>query len=142
MADDKNFEKPIIYFNKFLPRKAILGSLFLITASLVIYFYNPAHYQIYPPCIFHFLTALYCPGCGSLRSIHQLFHGHVEKALSYNILILIYMPVLTVYFLEVCGSESVGKVFQGRIVIIIIGIVLLFFVMRNIPMEPFLFLAP
>jgi hypothetical protein len=39
----------------------------------------------YPACAFHAMTGLWCPGCGVTRGTHQLLHGDVTAALSYNV---------------------------------------------------------
>lgn len=31
----------------------------------------------YPPCAFHMLTGLYCPGCGGTRAVRALMHGRL-----------------------------------------------------------------
>ena len=33
-----------------------------------------------PPCLFHRLTGLYCPGCGGTRAVRLLFTGHIWKS--------------------------------------------------------------
>lgn len=33
--------------------------------------------MIMPPCIFHSVTGLYCPGCGGTRAVSALLHGHI-----------------------------------------------------------------
>ena len=126
-----------------VPYKVIIGLPLFITIIITIYFCNPSYYQIYPPCIFHVLTKLYCPGCGCLRSVYQFLHGNLAKAFSHNILILIYMPILTAYFLEECGLKGMSKILERKVVrLAVIGIVLVFFVFRNIPTNPFLMLSP
>ena len=39
---------------------------------------EPGHY---PECPFHWITGLYCPGCGTLRAVHALTHGDVLGAI-------------------------------------------------------------
>jgi Protein of unknown function (DUF2752) len=51
----------------------------------------PGHYPI---CPFRALTGYYCPGCGSLRAIHALLHGHVAQAFGYNVLSMSMLPLL------------------------------------------------
>ena len=35
----------------------------------------------YPPCAFHMLTGLYCPGCGGTRAVRALMHGRLLLSL-------------------------------------------------------------
>ncbi|PYV86056.1 MAG: hypothetical protein DMG90_22080 [Acidobacteria bacterium] len=50
------------------------GSLVLIGTLTILRTSNPASSGIFPPCPFLWLTGFYCPGCGSLRALHQLLH--------------------------------------------------------------------
>src|ERR1017187_6559858 len=45
-----------------------------------------------PPCQFHKLTGLYCPGCGSTRMLYFLVHGHPWLAFRQNALAMIVLP--------------------------------------------------
>jgi len=40
--------------------------------------------SLYPRCVFHAVTGLLCPGCGTTRALHQLLHGHVVAAFQLN----------------------------------------------------------
>lgn len=60
---------------------------------LMLFLFNPAHVPIYPICLFHQLTGLNCPGCGSLRAMHQLLHGNISAALHYNALLVSSLPL-------------------------------------------------
>src|SRR4029077_17435474 len=72
-----------------------IGGLTAAAATaLVLFFFDPAQVHIYPVCSFHRLTGLDCPGCGSLRALHQLFHGHVGTALQLNALTVLSVPLL------------------------------------------------
>lgn len=33
-----------------------------------------------PPCVIHWFTGYYCPGCGGTRACMELLQGHVAKA--------------------------------------------------------------
>ena len=44
-----------------------VGALILAALTLV-FFADPATHSYYPPCLFHAITGLYCPGCGALTS--------------------------------------------------------------------------
>ena len=55
-------------------------TLVLAAAATLLYFIPPVAGGIYPPCFFHWLTGLYCPGCGSTRCLHALLHGNFRQA--------------------------------------------------------------
>jgi hypothetical protein len=118
-----------------------------IAAVYVLYTFNPAKSAFYAPCPFHALTGLYCPGCGSLRALHHLLHGHWVTAFGLNPLMVLSLPFLGYSFLSyVTGGirgQSLPTVFVPAIFIwIYLGIILLFLVLRNISSYPFLLLAP
>jgi hypothetical protein len=45
--------------------------------------YETGHY---PGCMFLALTGLQCPGCGTLRAVHELAHGDLLAAIDLNVL--------------------------------------------------------
>src|SRR3954447_20165 len=58
----------------------------------VLYWFNPAQFGFYPRCALYETTGLLCPGCGSLRAIHQLLHGHLAAAFQLNALLVLGLP--------------------------------------------------
>ena len=117
----------------------LVGSLLVLVAG-VLYTFDPAAATFYPACVFHRLTGLHCPGCGSLRATHHLLQGHIGKALSMNILLFILAPVLTGYAIQELRGKTVR--ISRKVGIAILALVLLFWVLRNLPGAPFSFLAP
>ena len=95
-------------------------------------------------CPFYRLTGLYCPGCGSGRAVQALYHGHLIKAVRYNIL----LPVLGLPSLAVLTHEYLRVVFPAlklrpvyvsqAAVKAVIVIVIAFWVLRNVPALSFL----
>ncbi len=53
-------------------------------AAVILFFCDPVRVPVYPQCVFHQVTGLDCPGCGSLRALHALLHGQVVVALHFN----------------------------------------------------------
>ncbi len=49
---------------------------------------DPSRGGLFPPCPFHRLTGLWCPGCGMTRALHDLLHGHLVQALGANLFVL------------------------------------------------------
>ena len=61
---------------------------------VALYVWEPAASGLFPPCPFHALTGLHCPGCGSLRAVHQLLHGELWAAFRLNPLMVLSLPLL------------------------------------------------
>jgi hypothetical protein len=55
--------------------------------------------SIFPVCPFRLLTGLNCPGCGALRMIHDVLHGDLAAAINDNVVLLVGVPLLAVWFL-------------------------------------------
>ena len=97
-------------------------------------------------CLFHELTGLYCPGCGSGRAALALLRGHVGEAFAYNALAMLLAPVCAAVLLR----EYLRFVFPGlglrpTFLPVWVGkaclaLILGFWILRNLP--PFSFLAP
>src|SRR5262245_65928456 len=80
-----------------------LAMLVVATVGTVILFsFDPARYNFYPRCFVRAVTGLNCPGCGSLRAIHQLLHGHVLVAARLNLLLVLSLPGVA-WWVARCG---------------------------------------
>ena len=97
-------------------------------------------------CLFYELTGLYCPGCGSGRAALALLRGRVGEAFGHNALAMLFLPPCAVLLLR----EYLRFVFPGlglrptvlpaRAGRISLALILIFWVLRNLP--AFAFLAP
>jgi hypothetical protein len=119
----------------------------IIVAAIILYFYNPAGSQLYPPSPFRALTGLYCPGCGTLRALHQLLHGHLLTAFGLNPLMLLAMPYLIYSYVSYSAPVILGqKIPQLFIkpdwIWLVLKVIIAYWVVRNIPFAPFSWLAP
>ncbi len=125
----------------------VLGALVLLVAGTVLFWFNPAQYGFYPVCPLHALTGLSCPGCGSLRALHQLTHGHFGEALRLNPLLVMALPFLAWILWQRMALEIGFRSWttltwpRRRGWLVVVG-VLLFSLLRNLPFEPFSRLAP
>jgi len=118
-----------------------------VLAVAALYFFDPAQWGFYPPCLFHKLTGLACPGCGGLRALHQLTHGHWALALHLNPLLILSLPFLFWLLGRWIFSRGAGKPApiapaQALWPWILLSVVILFGVMRNLPFPPFTYLSP
>jgi hypothetical protein len=64
-----------------------------LAGAAVLFFFDPATSGFYPQCPLHRLTGLDCPGCGGLRAVHQLLHGHFSAAWRLNPIVFLLPPV-------------------------------------------------
>ena len=127
--------------------KYTLGIVLVVILCIVYYRYNPEVYHFFPECPFHKYTHLDCPGCGSQRAIHALLNGQITQAINYNLLLVLSLPMLLVHFslkglTMVTGRDYELKIWYKPITPkIIFALVMVFWIARNIPREPFLYLA-
>ena len=115
--------------------------------AVVLYKAPPTEDSFYPRCMFHTLTGLHCPGCGATRCLYALVHGDLRQAAAYNLLFLLAVPVLAYG-----GALLWWSLFTGRPtptwrvprwgLWALLGVVLVFWVVRNLGFPPFSWLAP
>ena len=116
-------------------------------AILMLDFFDPATSGLFPPCPLRYLTGWYCPGCGSLRALHQLLHGNLAAAWALNPLTVILLPFLAYGIASYAVFEIRGRhlprLFLPAVSIRVLGaVIILFGIARNIPFHPFDLLAP
>lgn len=127
--------------------KYILGLVLVVLLSIVYYKFNPEVYNFFPECPFHKYLHLDCPGCGSQRAIHSILHGDLIQASNYNFLLVLSLPLLILHFVlkvasYISDKDYNLKVWQNPITPkVIFVIVIVFWIARNIPKEPFIYLA-
>jgi len=125
-----------------------LAALFIAAVGLVLLrAFDPARSWIFPPCPVHYLTGCYFPGCGSLRAIHALLHGDVHRAWAMNPLTIVLLPFVAYgLFSEILVGLRGRGLPQPRLsssAIYALGcMIVLFGVIRNLPLVPFSLLAP
>jgi Protein of unknown function (DUF2752) len=113
----------------------------------VVYLLDPGTSDLYPPCPFLALTGFYCPGCGTLRALHQLSLGHPVAALDLNPLMVLLLPFVA-YFLAshtvlALTGRPLKKIFvRPELIWALLGLVLVYWLLRNLPAHPLTLLAP
>jgi hypothetical protein len=108
----------------------------VIVAVILLFLFNPAECSFFPPCPFHKLTGFYCPGCGSLRAVNSLLHGNIKGAFALNSLMVISTPFIMLLLIK----PSIG--YKRATPYIVLTIFSIYWIARNIPVEPFSMLAP
>jgi hypothetical protein len=107
-------------------------------AAVLLYFFAPGEHRFYPRCIFHAVTGLACPGCGSLRAAHSVLHGDFAAAFRFNPLLFVLLPLaglaLAVY--RPAGLSAIS----AKWIWALLGVIIAFGVLRNLPVPPFAYL--
>ncbi|NEV93196.1 DUF2752 domain-containing protein [Psychroflexus sp. YR1-1] len=119
----------------------------ILTLGIFYFFINPVTFAYTPQCPFHSLTGLHCPGCGSQRAFHEILHGNIWGGLQHNFLILLAVFVIgykvyRAYLYKPKSKTTQSLLHHNAAPWIILALVLGFWILRNIPLEPFLILAP
>ncbi|MFH1074517.1 MAG: DUF2752 domain-containing protein [Candidatus Firestonebacteria bacterium] len=115
--------------------------IFLVLTGML-FFFSPGEGSLYPPCPTHYLTKFSCPGCGSLRAVHNLLHGNIKAAFFFNPLIVLALPLLAVWFLlyllKLFLKVKLPKItVKPAVFWLIISAIILFMILRNLPFYPF-----
>ena len=116
----------------------------VMVCAITLFSFNPVQFGFYPTCQFYHVTGLLCPGCGSLRAWHQLLHGHLLAALHFNPLAVLALPIgvwwLTRKMLTAVPTWSFARkpvwLWTGA------SLLILFSILRNLPIGRTLWLAP
>ena len=118
--------------------------LFAILIALIFFYIGKT-----PPCIFFEVTGLYCAGCGAGRAFLSLLRGNFFTAFRCNPLMLILSPLVAYYLLKVYISFVFKKdilpfpKIRGRwLGITLLVAIVAFWILRNVPVVPFSYLAP
>lgn len=125
-----------------------LGLLILgIGLAFLYFFVNPNNVDFFPKCPLYVTTGIYCPGCGSQRATHQLLQLNFIGVLQQNVLYFFGLFILG-YHLTIEGLNLFLKknvynyLYHPKTPIVILVIIIVYWILRNIPYYPFSILAP
>src|SRR5512140_157128 len=123
----------------------LIASVTLLAAATLFWF-DPRRFHFYPLSLFHSATGLSCPGCGSLRALHQLLRGHFAAAFHFNPLLMICLPFFLWYAAARVARSMKGLPATGLVrplwFWLFLAAAFVFGVLRNLPGEPFAMLRP
>ena len=101
----------------------------VLAASLLLHLRNPHQGGSYA----------YCPGCGGLRAVNDLTNGDLAAAASSNLLFVVSLPVLVLWWASTVRDRWRGRVRQvaarrhGMLAVAFLMVALAFAVVRNLP---------
>jgi uncharacterized protein DUF2752 len=132
-----------------MSKNRLLSSMLAAVAGAMVMLrvFDPATSGIFPPCPVRYWTGWYCPGCGSLRAIHQLLHGNLRAAWALNPLTMVMLPFLTYglasfALFEIRGQGLPQPFLRAVWIRALCAAIVLFGIARNLPVHPFDLLAP
>ena len=113
----------------------------LALAAAVVGSADPETSGAYPACPFRALTGLACPGCGSLRALHDLVHGSPLAALDHNAAFVAVLAMAVLLSVRAFVRPAIRAV-RPWLPYAALGLLALWTVLRNLPWAPFGVLAP
>lgn len=127
--------------------QCIAASVVAVTGVILLRIFDPASSGVFPPCPIHYVTGLYCPGCGSLRAMHQFLQGNLQAAWAMNPLTIVLLPFVgyglaSEALLQLRGRELPQPLLSGASIRTLCAVIIVFGILRNIPFYPFDLLAP
>ena len=129
--------------------KILCMLLLLIGAAFIYYYFDPSTNKFFPACPFYKVTELLCPGCGSQRAIHHLLRGDVGAAINSNILLVLFLPLLSFYYgvqtfnyIKPQRSITISFVNNVWFILFLAILFLAYGILRNIPFHGGNLLAP
>jgi hypothetical protein len=115
----------------------LAGAAVAAGACARVYAVDPAQPGHYPTCPFKLLTSLDCPGCGTLRGLHQALHGHLGAAANRNLFFVIAAPLLVgawiIAVARIAGWRRPLPSVPSRLLSAIPVLVIAFWIARNLP---------
>jgi uncharacterized protein DUF2752 len=125
------------------------GGVLALATAFVAYVgaVDPNEHGHYPTCPFLAVTGYYCAGCGFLRMIHALAHGHLVEAAGRNVFALSMLPLLGFFWVRWTVARARGrptrtKAGDPRLIMALFFVIVAFWVLRNLPIGIGHLLAP
>jgi hypothetical protein len=132
--------------NRVITLSSVVAAGVAAFAASVLFCFDPNCYRFYPVCFFHRATGLLCPGCGSLRAMHQLLHGHLAAALRLNALFVLLLPLLAWLAVRAVirarRKQPLVPEFRPVWVWVALAVTFIFGIARNLPFAQVAWLAP
>ena len=117
-----------------------------LAVAIVLHIGDPAANSA-PLCPFYAMTGSYCPGCGTLRCLHSLLHADLRSAAGYNLVTVLLAPVLLAAWVAVGLAAFTGRPIRLWVPprwlgLALAGTLLVFWIVRNLPVDALSWMAP
>ena len=147
MVNNFLYAEPFAKSGKMERLLAAVGAAFVLAGSTVVWYFDPTKAGFFPVCPLFSMTGLACPGCGLTRGFHALFHGDLLTAIDYNALIPVFVIIFGLLFVSLVMVAARGRGFlklnqSPKVIVGFFVLLMVFGVLRNLPVYPFTFLYP
>jgi hypothetical protein len=119
-------------------RGPVIAAALAAAGFVLVALVDPYESGRYPPCPWHALTGLWCPGCGGLRAAHDLAHADLAAAAGSNALAVALVPAAAVLWWRWLAQRWRGEtaaapsLSPGAMVGVLI-VAMIFTIARNLP---------
>ncbi len=126
---------------------AAAGVVAMAAGSGAVAYFDPSTHHFFPVCPLYAITGFACPGCGLTRGFHALFHADIPRAMHFNALIFVWAVIFSYIgvssiLLAVRGKGLPMWPTNPRFMWAFMIVLLVFGVLRNLPIYPFTTLFP
>ncbi len=125
----------MIHLRKLIVMVAAVSAASMI--FIIYYNYDPSVCKWFPKCPSKLITGYDCPGCGTQRALHALFHGDVAGAFRFNAFMipaLLFVAVLWVASLLKKRLPDFHRAVTGNgAVYSVLAVIVVWTVVRNLP---------
>lgn len=106
------------------------------------FWFDPSAENFFPVCPLYKISGFACPGCGMTRALHALLHGDIVSALRFNLFMPVMLFFLTFIFISLVMYSAKGRslninIVPQRYLWALFVLMMVFGVVRNIPLHPF-----
>ncbi|MBX3290396.1 MAG: DUF2752 domain-containing protein [Acidobacteria bacterium] len=126
---------------------AAAGVAVMTFGAWLVWFVDPVRASFLPVCPLYKMTGYACPGCGLTRGFHALFHGDIVGAMDFNLLIPLFVVIFGYLYISMFLVMVRGRAFPKWTLSLgavwgLLGVLLVFGILRNIPAYPFSWMFP
>jgi hypothetical protein len=109
----------------------------LLLLALIAYFFVYKYTGLAIQCPIHFVTGLYCPGCGLTRMLFAIIKLDFYQAFRFNPLVFILLVIYIIYFIIKYIFKANIKI-PNRVSYSLIVVLIIYGIIRNIPLFSYL----
>lgn len=124
---------------------AVVATIAIISYMIYVYNVPPTGGGAHLKCVSKTIFGFNCVSCGMTRFVYFILHGDFRTALSYNIAGPIIIAILLIFYFYFIRWSFFNKPLPSIPVWLawaFLAFAVIYSLLRNLPFEPFIFLAP